>query len=244
MTTLKTLALTVLVVMSPLFYSNYVVAATPANEQIKGALEKASKARKLLQSNSVIFFSPTGETVLISDNPRWVVKGKLYDMWQNKEVNSVEQLSEVEKTIPLSKMKVGNRNVFDLNIHEGKDKTLTVFLDPFEKSSANVLSVLNRYVTDYQIRIIFTAVNPNHAQGLIDFYCATKSKSSTEILAMITGQKTNYSGNSCDNQDAINSYSFSQFLGIKQSPTLIASNDIFYAGMPKSLMTWLNENME
>lgn len=72
------------------------LATNGAQEQLKASLTQASKAEKLPNANSVVVFGGS-ESVVLTDNPRWVIKGQLYDMWQNTEINSKSQLHDAAK---------------------------------------------------------------------------------------------------------------------------------------------------
>lgn len=225
-----------------------------AKEQIKGALKEASKARKLKSSNSIVMFSPTGDSVVVNgDNPRWVMKGQLFDMWQNKKIASVSELESAEIVMPVNKMNIANKKLFDATINLDKEKELIVFIDPFVDSSKRVVSIIKKFVLDYQVRFIFTAVQEpesnettnSHIEKLFSFACQVEGLSSSETLDLIIMDKITFDNEKvCGKEKIVASYGLSQFLQIKTSPTLVASNEIYIEGMPKSLMTWLSENMK
>lgn len=211
-------------------------------EQIKASIELASQVKALPKARSMVIFSRSGESVVLTDNPRWVVKGTLFDMWQNKEIHSVSQLKGAEKIIPLSSLRVNTTDVLDMVIRQDKRQTLTVFLDPFAANTPSVVSILTQYAKDYQLRFIFTALSQSSIEKLGGFSCALSKGNTDDLLNQLRTQDFPKTSSHCLQKTMMNSYGLSQFLHISTSPTLIAPNDVFSEGMPTQLMHWLSEN--
>jgi hypothetical protein len=117
----------------------------------------------------MVTFSNQGEALVIADNPRWVVKGRLFDMWQNEEIRSEDTLKVAEARIPLSKIQVNTSDILDVVVNQEKSKTLTVFLDPFLDNSSSIVSILTSYATDYRLRFIITAMSESSIKPLVLF---------------------------------------------------------------------------
>ncbi|GAD89949.1 hypothetical protein VHA01S_030_00240 [Vibrio halioticoli NBRC 102217] len=231
--------LTVFLVQVIAFHS---LANETASEQIKAAVKVASKPKKLLHSNAVVLFANSGESVVVSDNPRWVIKGQLFDMWSNVEVNGTAQLEALERKLPLDKLNVNTKDVFDFIVNPSKSQTVTIFIDPFEENTSHVVSVLSKYATDYRLRFILTAVEASHINPFIALQCAHQKVNDAVILDQLITQNFSDAKASCDQTKAMNSYGLSAFLQIKTSPTLVAPNSELSVGMPSQLMTWLAKN--
>lgn len=217
-------------------------AGNSPQEQIKASLGMASQVQKLPKARSMVIFGRSGESVVLTDNPRWVVKGTLFDMWQNKEVHSVAQLKVAEKTIPLSTLSVNTTDVLELVIGQDRPNTLTVFLDPFAANTPSVTGILIKYAKDYRLRFIFTAMSQSSIERLGGFTCVLSSGNAERLLTHLQTQDFPKIPSNCLQQNMMNSYGLSQFLHISKSPTLIAPNDVYSEGMPTKLMHWLTEN--
>lgn len=218
------------------------LAAQTPQEQIKASIDLASKVQKLPNAHSMVIFGRSGGSVVLTDNPRWVVKGTLFDMWQNKEIHSVSQLKTAERKIPLSSLSVNTTDVLELVIGKDKPKTLTVFLDPYAENTSSVVSILTKYAKDYRLRFIFTSVSQLSMKKLSEFSCTLASVNTERLLSYLQTQNFPKASSNCLQPNMMNSYGLSQFLHISKSPTLIAPNDVFSEGMPAKLMHWLSEN--
>lgn len=234
---ITTLITTVCVALSP------VALADNPQEQIKQSLAQAKKLVHLPNSRGIVGFGKN-EAVVISDNPRWVVKGQFYDMWSNTKINSAIELQEAAKRIPLDKLAVNTKALLETRVNPEKSKTLTIFLDPFAKNTPNVVNVLTKYVTDHSLRFIYTATSNESVERLGAFTCQLSNQNSSQLFESMKNQRFIPSSKTCLQTKMMNSFGLSQFLHIKQSPTLIAPNDVFSTGMPHKIHTWLAENQD
>ncbi|MFA0108475.1 hypothetical protein AB4380_00755 [Vibrio breoganii] len=237
-----TLIRTLLIPLWLLIVTPASTASETANEQIKAAIKVASKPKKLLHSNAVIVFGNAGEAVVVSDNPRWVVKGQLFDMWSNVEVKSELQLTQLEQKLPLDKISVNTTDVFDFVVNPLKPQTVTVFIDPFHPNTPNTVSVLSRFATDYRLRFILTPMTPENVKPFLTLNCAELNTDSQALVTKLINKEFRESPTKCDQARAMNSYGLSGFLQITQSPTLVAPNDELSVGMPNQVMKWLATN--
>ncbi|NOI31840.1 hypothetical protein [Vibrio coralliilyticus] len=217
------------------------LADTSAQRQVQNALKVASKAERLPKARSVVVFGQS-EAVVITDNTRWVVKGQLYDMWQNVEVDNALELASAAKLLPINTLKTNTTDLVDARMRPEKELIVTVFLDPFEKKSANVVKLLNTYAKKYQVRYIYTAMSQKHIEPFFFFACEINGKSAESISQLIQEQRFERTDKSCSQTHAMNSFGLTQFLHINQSPVLIAPNDVYHVGLPPKLMEWLKEN--
>lgn len=220
------------------------LASDSPKDQIKSSFEKAKKLKQLPSSSSIVGFNQAGESVVVLDNPRWVVKGQLYDMWQNKKMDSAIDVQEAAKKIPIDKLEINTNKLLEIRVNPEKSKVLTVFLDPFSSNTSHAVKILTKYVTDHQLRFIFTLVDTQNVQDMAAFSCLVSNVSKMEVIEHLISRKSVDGGNDCDQQNMMNSFGLSNFLRITQSPTLIAPNDVFNSGMPHKLHAWLASNQE
>lgn len=215
-----------------------------SEKQIKRALDKSKSIQKLPSSRATVAFDPLGQAVVITDNPRWVIKGKLYDMWSNEEVRSAKTLNAQAKRIPLSKIRVNSTDVLDITVNPEKSQTVTIFLDPFSENSSDTVHILTKYASDYQLRFIMTAFSEDNLKKLSSFSCSLPKLEANEVTKLIIEKSIPLVNQSCMSNQLVSSFALSQFVGVKQSPTIIAPNSVYNVGLPPKLMTWLAQNAE
>ncbi|WP_028865102.1 hypothetical protein [Psychromonas aquimarina] len=214
-------------------------------EQIfKEVSKRADKARTLPKAQSVVLFGNDNEAVVILDNPRWVVKGQLFDMFQNKPIANTKELLIAEKTIPLNQLKIDTVNVLSFTLNSQKSKELIIFIDPFLADSANTVNVIETASKHYRVRFILTPFTQTSVEQLFKFSCLVKRESAKQILQRIKYKKFGTGETFCDQDLVSKSYGLAGFLKLTNSPTLIASNDIASDGMPVSIVAFLAKNME
>lgn len=207
------------------------------------SLEQAKKVRKLPNSNNIVAFSGLGEVVVVDgNNPRWVVKGELYDMWANKRVNSNEELERQSSLIPLSKMAIDTNKILDVTVNKEKKQVITIFVQPFESKSIEAINLLLKYASRYQLRFIITPTDQDSMIELAKSGCWIMDSDGRDVLdSMVIGEMP-VSSSSCSLDRLTKSFALSQFLMIQRYPVVIAPNGSYSTGVPENLMSWLEQN--
>lgn len=210
---------------------------------IKEAVMKSGQAMNMPYSGAIVVFNEP-DSIVITDNPRYVIKGRIFDMWQNVEIKNKAELEQSTRVIPLQKIKVNTTELLDVRANQEKSDELTIFLDPFEPSSAQTVALLTKYVKEFQLRFIFTSMSQANVDRMFDFACDIESKSSADVLSMIASDTVNppKTQRKCTQTAVMNSFGLTHFLRLKTSPTLIAPNGTVSAKLPPNLMSWLAEN--
>ncbi|WP_338167286.1 hypothetical protein [Vibrio sp. 10N] len=212
------------------------------------AFRTVEKAENIPNSRSIVMFEK-GETVVITDNPRYVVKGELFDMWKNEPVTSRLELKKSRRVMPLESLKLDSSGLFETTVNDHHDKTLTIFIDPTSDSASEQVHIINKYASAYRLRFVFTSVEATEdsVTRLLTFACRVQSKQASQIVSSIVQEPdsaTDTTATFCLQEQVIKTYAFSQFLNISTLPTLVASNGVYSEGMPKPFIGWLAENME
>ncbi len=215
-----------------------------AREKIRAHLMQASKAQPLPNSRAIVMFGPQGQAVVVTDNPRYVVKGELFDMWQNEALKSQTAVDASAKTLPLSKMNVDTVNLLDVVVNPEKLNLVTIFLDPFESNSGDVVKILRKYAANYRLRFIFTTNKDEHVASLKAFACEVATQNADRILTAIEQQQFTTTTQACYENQLIKTLGLAGFLRITTSPTIIAPNSKYIEAFPANLMQWLADNKE
>lgn len=213
--------------------------------ELQSAMKKATKSVVIPHARSIAMFE-RGEAIVVTDNPRYVVKGELFDMWANKPVKSPLELSQSAKVIPLKNLKLDTNNLFEMNMRESNAKTLTVFIDPTQPDAAEQLNILATYASAFHLKVIFTTLHDTQEtfSKLLRFACVVQDKQPREVLVAMSRNTAFDSAQFCQQESVIKTFAYTKFLNIRKLPTLIASNDVYSEAMPVPLVGWLATNME
>lgn len=206
----------------------------------------SEKAIKIPAGRAIALFDKdSDEVAIVTDNPRWVVKGKLYDMFQNIEIKNGKELTEAAKKIPLYKLKVDAINVLSFTYNQNKKKQLDVFIDPFSDTANEDIKVIMFAAKElYRIRFILTPFKQESVKKLMQFACNVYKESSVKLIRRIESKQYGQTKKLCRQELVSKSYGLAGFIGLSKSPTLIATNSVVSFGMPKSIVAYLAKNME
>lgn len=238
-----------LIVLSSVFgFGSASAFASPETPQqmINEMQANATKPEYLPKGRSVIIFGKqSNDALVVSDNPRWVVKGELYDMWQNKKIANLSELHEASEILPLNSIKADVNNVLSVTANSEKDLELTVFLDPFKATTPKDVETLLKYASAYQLKFVLFTKNKSkeEVKRLFTLACDIRGQSVNKQLAIIMNQESKIDEVACDQEKVVGSYGLTSILGINRSPTLVASSYRYSEGLPERLTTWLVENM-
>jgi len=232
-------------ILVTLCFSHVAMAGGTPKQVIQEIAKNAEKAIKLPNGKAVVLFDKgDGGVIVITDNPRWVVKGELYDMFQNKEIKNTHELNVASSKIPFKKLNVDTTNLLSFTANKSKEKTLIVFIDPFDANAYKNIEVINFTTKAYRVRYILTPFSQESVQKLMNFSCYVYKESVARLITRIETKKYGQTQDVCHQDLVSKSYGLSAFLMLKKSPTLIASNDVVSFGMPKSMIAFLAKNME
>jgi hypothetical protein len=231
-----------------IFTSASLVAAPQTAKQMVAEMQQyATKPTYLPKGSSVVMFSKQGsDTLVVADNPRWVVKGELYDMWQNKKIANLSELELASKLIPLDSIKIDMNNLFHISTNTDKDLELVVFLDPFKDTTPKDLETILRYADGYKLKFVLFTKDKQalDVKRLFTLACDMNGLPTNKKLALIMNHASRVGDIACEQEKVVGSYGATSVLSVTQSPTLVSSSYIYSEGFPKNLTSWLLENMK
>lgn len=238
-----TLAIGSILAMTSFFVSS---STSDVSSQIKQSIAAAGKAVKVPNSNAVVVFEHSGQVVLITDNPRYVVKGQLFDMWENTKLENSGELKASSLTIPLDRLPLDDSQIFKMTTNKDNDKKLTVFINPFDKASRKQIELIIKYANSYQIDWVFVSVEgtKEDVDHLLKLSCIVSNEQPDDILEMFIQNNISIPNKHCQKESVIKTFAFTRFLNITTLPTFVASNNVASQGMPPKLISWLANNME
>ncbi len=243
----NTLAKKALILMPVVISASVVAAPQTTKQMIAEMREHATKPTMLPKSRTIVMFGKrSSEALVVLDNPRWVVKGELFDAWQNQRIADLSELNSASKLLPLNTMNVDFDKALTINTNSSKSKKLTVFLDPFKKTTPKDLEVILKYASNYALEfVLFTKErSESEVKKLFTLACDLRGLSVNKQLAMIMNQSTRIGSAPCEQDRVISSYGVTSLFGIQTSPAIVASNYAYSEGFPEQFTNWLTENMK
>ncbi len=207
---------------------------------------KKENLANIPQSKSIVSFSTkNNEQVVILDNPRYVVKGKLYDMWTKEQISNKPQLIKSKNTYPISKLKIDMTTLFGTKINSNTNSDYLLFYNPFDVKNIefikNNLSILN----DKNIHVVFSI--PSIANGLNDslvkkFYGLSCSDYAVKTFDGLLNIKQNKLEEKPCGEQLYKTVGMLNFMKINTLPMLVSNkNDTYYIAS-ESLDLWFKKN--
>lgn len=184
-----------------------------------------------------------GKILYMSENGRFVLSGRMIDLWEKKEITSVSQLENVYATINLRRMGFEPEKLNTLIVGSGA-KEVTFFVDPTCEpchalmSEAIELSEQNK--DQYRFNFIVVPALGDHANLLAKgMFCSTDTDKQKLDALLKNTIPTLTQPESCDTAGYNLTLIGAQSLGIDGVPFLINHDGVPYRGKPANLKNWL-----
>ncbi|KLV03485.1 hypothetical protein ABT56_18790 [Photobacterium aquae] len=133
---------------------------------------KNTKNTFSLPDSKVLVSTVKNEQVVILDNQRYVVKGKLYDLWSKSEVNSKDDIDKNKDFFPFSQLKLNAAKLLDNKV---KNADYAVFIDPLNNPNETYKKVKNKLLGQKKIQLIYTvdvkSLNDEKLKRFFGFSC-------------------------------------------------------------------------
>lgn len=121
------------VILRPTFVSTiFFLALTVVQHSVALGFQPPNNivTKKELPIESVnIVRTEQGNTYFISNDGRYIFQGRLYDVWNGEQIDSVEKLERFSDRVDLDHLGVRKEKLFSLNVGSG-EKEVHVFVDP------------------------------------------------------------------------------------------------------------------
>ncbi len=207
---------------------------------------KKENLAKIPQSNSIVSFSSKkNQQVIILDNPRYVVKGQLYDMWSKEKISSKVDLNKSKTTYPISKLKLNMNSMFGAKLNDNNNSEYLLFYNPFDVKNKQFIKDNIAILNEKNIHVIFSI--PSVANGLNDlivkkFYSLSCSDYKVKnINDLLTIEQEQSKENPCGEQ-LYKTVGMLNFMKITTLPLLISNkNDKSFIN-GESLDLWFKTN--
>lgn len=181
------------------------------------------------------------ELIIMSGNGRYVVRGTVYDMWnEGKAIKTMDDARKYMGRINLNKMHLDMNDLITFHLGEQGKPVVTVFVDPMSQASEMLvknLAVVRGYSFDV---VVAAAMQRQSAEIARRLACMaeTNNKGATEAVA-------NWNFNflpedrGCGVEKLQRTLVTLQVLGINGFPALIAPDGRVFNGVPGDINAFL-----
>ncbi|SIR00728.1 DsbC family protein [Aquipseudomonas alcaligenes] len=200
----------------------------------------------LLPASAMLAINKNGKFAIISDTGRFIIQGKVYDVWQQKELTSIEDARFAANYIPVDKTKLGFSDLSPLSIGTG-DKAVTMFSDPACSFCKEIMDEARQSLPQgYRLDVIMLPVlGPESVTRLREITCA-KDQAKAWQVAVTGDMKTPLAQKDaadCSMDVVVKRRISAQFLGVRNVPFLIRDDGLTRQGKPaEGLTAWIEQN--
>ena len=207
---------------------------------------KPSDAVVMLPAAAMLAIEKNGKLAVISDTGRFILQGRLYDVWAQKELKTLDDARIAAHYIPVDKTDIGFKDLAPLTIGNG-DKAITLFSDPACGFCKDLIgqartSLPEGYRLDVLMLPLLSERSARRTQELLcaeDKVAAWKAAVSGDLnspLAQLPVEQ-------CAVEVILKRRMTAQFLGARNVPFLIRDDGLTREGLPQEgLRAWIEAN--
>lgn len=191
-----------------------------------------------------------GKVMYLVDNGRFAFVGKMIDVWNRKELSTLDDISSAINHIDLARLGFKIENVNHISVGKGNNH-VTVFVDPqcgwchklIGELNANP-DLLEKYAFDF---VVVPVLGERSTQMAKKLFCAKTNDQNVKYKAFVsgaTGIDSLEQNDKCDLKDFEGTLITAQAIGVRGVPMLIAPDGRFHRGKPQVLRDFLEPKTE
>jgi thiol:disulfide interchange protein DsbC len=226
-TTIKTSI--ILFLVSMLFGSAQAQAAQPG-------LFGTIKAVKNLPIDGVKIIESDKGTFFVSENGRFAWKGPIYDMWNGKQVQTIEDADTVVNHVDIKKIGLDPNQMATLTMGQG-DQEEVIFVSSDCPHCRKLLEQAGELKDKYKFRIVLLPMGPKSMEHTKQLLCAQDKEAA--IKALVSGNYEALGEDKCDLAPLQRTLVAARILGLRGVPYLIRHDGQVQAGELRDLAGWL-----
>jgi thiol:disulfide interchange protein DsbC len=179
-----------------------------------------------------------GQLLYLSDNGRYLIRGRAYDLWHGAELTALAQAEDLAGRIDLQRLKLDPADLGALATGTGAE--VLAFVDPQCPHCAALLAELPSLTDRYRFRLIPLPIGTDSQAAVLALHClaATDPAAALEALRAPTDPPPAAPGG-CGQATAQRALVVAQLLGVRGTPFLIAPDGRLRQGRPADLAGWL-----
>ena len=190
--------------------------------------------------------SADGRIMYLVDNGRFAFVGKMVDIWNRKELSTIEDIADAVSHINLKRMGFSTEKVHSITVGKGKEH-VTIFIDPQCGWCHKLLAEINskpEWMDKYTWDFVIVPVLGDRSQKLSKKLFCAKTKDQQVLFDAVRNGARTIDGleqvEKCDTTVFDQTKVISQALGLRGVPMVIAPDGRFTRGKPKDLTAFLN----
>jgi thiol:disulfide interchange protein DsbC len=187
----------------------------------------------------------TGELLFISGNGRYVIRGRIADLWHATLVGSYDELLTLHDRLDLPRMGVDPADLGALSVGAGPER-IVAFIDPRCPHCKTLLAQLDDWDLREKYRIdlvLLPVLGRESQQDSLAIACLAERDPDAALQALLGGTAQGLpgpeAGSTCGQEPLQRALIAAQLLGVGGTPFLIAPDGRVKRGMPESLSVWL-----
>lgn len=197
-------------------------------------------------SFSAVKLSNRGELYMLSANGRFVLRGPVYDLWQGRELASVEEIREAAQTLNLAGLGVVWNDLAPTVIGEGEAEVV-VFIDPHCPHCQTLLTQIGRLAAaeprSWRFMILPVPMLGNRSATTVrNLACATDQAAARRALLEHRFEPALPERADCDLAPAQKRWVLARLLQLEGVPFTIRPDGRSLSGAPQDFAAWLRQS--
>ncbi|MDX1296684.1 MAG: thioredoxin fold domain-containing protein [Pseudomonas sp.] len=200
----------------------------------------------MLPVSGMLAIEKNGKFAVISDNGRFIIQGKVYDTWSQKELQTLEEARFAANYIPIDKAKMGFKDLAPLSIGNG-DKAITMFSDPACKFCKEIMAEARSSLPEgYRLDVLMLPLlSERSASRTKELHCAQDQAAAWQaaVKGDLDAPLAQKPKGACE-VDVIGKRRLTaQFIGARNVPFLVRDDGLIREGKPtEGLRAWIENN--
>ena len=222
--------------------------ADAQEEQTREALAKVSPIERIVAIDADVIRaikSKDGKIMYLVDNGRFAFIGKMVDVWNRKELSTIEEIADAVSHIDLKRVGFKLDQVNHISVGSGA-KQVVAFVDPQCGWCHKLVGELNAnpdYYKNYTWNFVILPVLGDRSMQLSKkLHCAKTTDQDEKFKAFQGGFRTIEAleqQSDCDMTNFESTLTVARALGVQGVPMVIAPDGRFERGKPRDLKAFL-----
>ncbi len=199
-----------------------------------------------LPATAIFATENNGKFAVITDTGRFIIQGTVYDVWDQKEVKTLEDARWASTHIPLHKAKVGFEDLEPFSVGQG-DKVINLFVDIQCGFCKEIIAeARNGLPEGYRLDVIMLPLfGPDSTRRATEIHCASDKAAAWQVAVKgdMTTPLKQKPAEDCNNETLTKRMVTAQFIGARSVPFMIRDDGLVQQGKPEQgLRAWLQAN--
>lgn len=200
----------------------------------------------MLPASAIFAVEKDGKFAVITDTGRFIIQGKVYDVWAKKELNTLEDARQAAQYVPVDKAKMGFGDLAPMTIGRG-EKAITMFADPACTYCKQVMEEARKGLPEgYRLDVLMLPLlTPQSGERTKQLLCAEDKVAAWKagVSGDMKSSLAQKPEGACDISVITKRRLTAQFLGARNVPFLIRDDGLTHEGKPaEGLRAWIEAN--